>query len=213
MRDEPVALIVNAGGQSLRMGRTKALLSMPGNGTPLIAHIIDRLLPQASAQVIVVTNDPAVVEAVSEPGNIRCATDLWPDSGALGGLASGLAVVSGWAMVVACDMPFVDPALFTKLLEVARAGTSWDAIIPRVAGQAQPFHGLWHHRSLAALNQRLATGKLRVQDALGALNVAWMDEAALGIDTDSLAFYNVNTPKEWEVARQILVKQEGPLAK
>jgi molybdopterin-guanine dinucleotide biosynthesis protein A len=210
--DTPVGLVVNAGGQNRRMGRVKALLPMPTSGTPLIAYIIHRLLPLVTDQVIVVTNDPAIAEAVSEPKNYRILPDTWPEGGALGGLATGLAASSDWAMVVACDMPFVEPAIFAKLIDVAIAEAALDAVIPRVAGQAQPFHGLWHRRCLPLLAERLAAGELRVQVALEALHVAWMDERALGIDAQTLVFHNVNTPEEWEAVLAIWAKQEGPLA-
>jgi molybdopterin-guanine dinucleotide biosynthesis protein A len=213
LHGEPVALVVNAGGQSLRMGRAKALLPMPKSGKPLITHILDRLSPYISGQVIVVTNDAAVAEAVSGLENVRILADDWREGGALGGLATGLAAAPDWAMAVACDMPFVEPAIFAKLIDVARSAPELDAVIPRVAGQAQSFHGLWHHRALPSLVSRLEAGKLSVQGALGALNVAWMDERALTINADTLAFYNVNTPADWQTAKAILEKQEGPLAK
>jgi molybdopterin-guanine dinucleotide biosynthesis protein A len=212
IEDEQVALVVNAGGQSLRMGRAKALLQVPGNGLPLIAHIIHRLLPQVSSRVIVVSNNHAVVEAVAGVADVQVVPDQWPDGGALGGLATGLAEAEGWAMVVACDMPFVEPAIFAKLIEVAKLQSGLDAIIPCVAGQAEPFHGLWHRRCLAALAVRLEARELKIQAALNALNVAWMDEQALGIRAEAMAFYNVNTPAEWEAVRKVLAKQEGPLA-
>jgi molybdopterin-guanine dinucleotide biosynthesis protein A len=36
-------LIINAGGVSRRMGRSKALLPVPPDATPLIAHVARRL--------------------------------------------------------------------------------------------------------------------------------------------------------------------------
>jgi molybdopterin-guanine dinucleotide biosynthesis protein A len=115
-------------------------------------------------------------------------------------------------MVVACDMPFVEPAIFAKLVEAANADPTVDAVIPRVAGQAQPFHGLWRHRCLPMLARRMAARQLGVQAALNELSVTWMDERALGIEAESLAFYNVNTPEEWQRVLAIWEKQEGPLA-
>jgi molybdopterin-guanine dinucleotide biosynthesis protein A len=112
-------------------------------------------------------------------------------------------------MVVACDMPFVDAAIFAQLAQVAQREPGKDAIIPRVGGQAQPFHGLWHRRGLPKLTARLAAGELGVQAALETLNVVWMDEIALGIAPDAAAFCNVNTPAEWAAMQTLLEDQRG----
>ena len=44
MAEHFLTLVVNAGGQSRRMGQDKALLPIPP-GTPLIAHVVRRLAP------------------------------------------------------------------------------------------------------------------------------------------------------------------------
>lgn len=87
-----------------------------------------------------------------------------------------------------------------------------DAVIPRIGGQAQPFHGLWHRRGLETLEVQLRAGELGVQGALARLNVAWLDEEALGIKADDLAFYNVNTPQEWTKLLALLADQTRPIA-
>jgi molybdopterin-guanine dinucleotide biosynthesis protein A len=210
MQEDPVALIVNAGGQSRRMGRVKALLPMPQTGTPLILHIVRRLLPSVTDQVIVVANDPHVVAAVNQLRNVTIVQDRWARGGALGGLATGLAACAGWAMVVACDMPFVDAAIFAQLAAVAERVPNADAVIPRVGGAAQPFHGLWHRRALPIMTAQVEAGELGVQAALATLNVVWVDEDALGISADSRAFYNVNQPEEWAALQSILSVSSDP---
>lgn len=207
MQERRLSLIVNAGGQSLRMGRVKALLPMPQTGTPLILHIVRRLLPSVTDQVIVVANDPSIVATVNELNSVTVLQDHWVQGGALGGLATGLAACAGWAMVVACDMPLVDPAIFAHLVAATENYPTADAVIPRVAGLAQPFHGLWHRRALSTMAAQLAAGELGVQAALAMLNVVWMDEDALGIASDTQAFYNVNCPEEWAALQAILPDQ------
>jgi molybdopterin-guanine dinucleotide biosynthesis protein A len=211
MHDQPIALIVNAGGQSLRMGQAKALLPMPRTGAPMIAHIIRRLLPLVSDRLVVVTNDGMVEAAVSEFGGVHLLRDRWVQGGALGGLATGLMACAGWAMVVACDMPFVEPTIFAKLADVAKCHADLDAVIPRVGGQAQPFHGLWHRRVLPVLAARLEAGELGVQAALAVLKVLWMDEESLGIASAAKTFYNVNTVEEWVEAQGFIEEENKPV--
>ncbi|MCC6458678.1 MAG: molybdenum cofactor guanylyltransferase [Caldilineaceae bacterium] len=211
MLEEPMALVVNAGGRSRRMGHAKALLPLPETGTPLVVHIVRRLLPLVTDRVVVVTNDPAVEDAVDALAGLLVVQDEWAEGGALGGVATGLAACAGWTMVVACDMPFVDAAIFAKLVHVAQQEPRIDAVIPRVDGQAQPFHSLWHRRGLPKLVARLEAGELGVQAALETLDVVWMDEIALGIAPDARAFCNINTPEEW-VAVRALLEEERPVA-
>jgi molybdenum cofactor guanylyltransferase len=212
MQAQPFALVVNAGGQSRRMGRAKALLPMPHTGTPLLIHIVRRLLPLVTDRVVIVTNDPLVVAAVDklvrefvdELPVVTVLPDEWPEGGALGGLATGLSACAGWAMVVACDMPLVDPNIFARLTRVAWSHPTYDAVIPRIAGIGQPFHGVWHRRALTTLVGQLAAGELAIQRALALLSVAWIEDPVLGVGEDCLAFYNVNTPEEWNALQSFL---------
>jgi molybdenum cofactor guanylyltransferase len=214
MTNEAIALIVNAGGESRRMGQSKALLTVPPDATPLIVHIVRRLAHRVSGPILIVSNDNLVAAAIAQvrvedSRELRVLGDQWPQGGALGGVATGLAACEGWAMVVACDMPFVDAAIFSHLLTVARAQPQLAAVIPVMGGQSQPFHGLWHRRSLPALEAQLLAGRLAVQAALHSLHVAWVDEDALGVDAGTLAFTNVNTPEEWVAALTILQNEKG----
>ena len=67
------ALVVNAGGASVRMqGRPKALLPVPPHGVALANTIIDRLAPLSTGDIIVVANDPQVQERVAGHGAGGC---------------------------------------------------------------------------------------------------------------------------------------------
>jgi len=116
MQKEPVALVVNAGGQSRRMGHIKALLPVPPDNVPLVTYIVRRLITLVSDVCVVVSNDPQVAQAVATVKGVKVIGDRWPHAGALGGVATGLAQCRGLAMVVACDMPLVDPSIYARLL-------------------------------------------------------------------------------------------------
>lgn len=213
MINEPVALVVNAGGQSRRMGREKALLPIPPDNSPLLIHIARRMTNLVSERVVVVTNSDAVANSAAKLQETSLAVDVvadrWVNAGALGGIATGIAHCNGWAMVVACDMPLVDPDIFARLMEMASDRPTIDAVIPRIDGMVQPFHGLWHRRSLPTLEAQIEAGALSVQAALAQLNCLWVDEVALNIAADDPAFFNVNTPQEWEDALRLLHQYKG----
>ncbi|MBX2999955.1 MAG: molybdenum cofactor guanylyltransferase [Caldilineaceae bacterium] len=197
-----VTLLINAGGESTRMGQSKALLPVLPMGTPLICYVAARLRPLAQ-RCIVVANDPALCDAVAPLGAI-CLPDAHPKAGPLGGLATGLRQIEGWAMCVACDMPMVDSAIFRFLVDLAleadvHGAPRWDAIVPQVNGRYQPLHALYHRRCLPAILSRLASGQRRMDCFLPDVRLRLVTESELiPFDATLVSFANINTPEEWE---------------
>lgn len=202
-------LIINAGGASRRMGMDKALLPVPPHGTPLVRHVYERLAGLATGQAIVVANDASLANKAGLPPSVRQLGDRYPNAGALGGLATGLALSTGWAIAVACDMPFVDPALLTLLAVLIAEpgekksgeddGQGWDAIVPLTEGYPQPLHALYHRRCLPAMTTLLVQGNLRIVDLYDAIRVRYVSEEELRRhDPELRSFTNVNTPEEWQ---------------
>lgn len=190
----PPTLLLNAGGSSRRMGQPKALLPMPPSATPLIRHIATRLLPLAD-DLLVIANDPAIADAL-KPLAARFLPDNFPDTGPLGGLATGLAAIDGWCICVACDLPFVQPNLFRYLID--QTGDDWDGVVPLVEGRPQPLHALYHRRTLAAVEAALQTGKRRMDSFYSQVRIRFVTEDEVrAIDPELRSFVNVNTPEEW----------------
>lgn len=205
------SLVINAGGESRRMGRDKALLPTPPDGRPLICHMVERLRHLPVDRLIVVSNSHAVRNALftlspSFPV-VHFLGDAYPRMGALGGLATGLRLCPGWAAVVACDMPLLDPHLLHWLWTQADAhdASTWDAIVPVVDGQPQPFHSFYHARCLPAIETQLATGQRMVRRFFADVRTRFVPEAQLRtIDPLLRSFFNVNTPADWQQAQALL---------
>ncbi|MCE7860606.1 MAG: hypothetical protein DYG86_12580 [Chloroflexi bacterium CFX2] len=87
-----LSVVIQAGGQSSRMGEDKAL--KPFLGRPLIQRVIERLASIAD-ELIVTTNRPADYEflnaSTSSAQRVRLMPDLKPGRGALGGLHTAIA--------------------------------------------------------------------------------------------------------------------------
>ncbi len=203
-----IGLVINAGGASRRMGADKALLPTPPDGRPLLEHMLGRLAPLAPRPIIVVTNDPALPNRIRHAAPIRYVADAYPDTGALGGIATGLRFASGWSWVLACDMPLIDPGVLAHLADCAGTGDRWDLVIPQVDGRWQPLHALYHVRCLPAMERSLARGERRILSCLSELRVREVSEAEVArVDPDFRSFFNANTPAEWARARQWLVEE------
>jgi molybdopterin-guanine dinucleotide biosynthesis protein A len=207
---ELLSLVINAGGESRRMGRSKALLPLPPYGEPLIRHVLRRLAPLVTGNTIIVTGDPQLVAVLNPVDGVRCIPDHYPDAGPLGGMATGLRNVSGWALMIACDLPLVDLAVCQYLVELAHEAESdatwpWLAVVPVVDTIRQPLHAVYHRQALPALEKQLAAGERRAASFLVDIPVRWVTEAELQpFDPYLRSFVNVNTPEEWAAVRPLV---------
>ena len=190
-----LTLVIQAGGESRRMGQDKALLLF--RGQPLIKRLIERLSPLAQ-ETVIATNRPAAFAAYG----LRTASDARPGLGALNGLYTALhSARYPFVAVVACDMPFANPKLLAyqaALLGIRKC----DAVVPRSAEGWESFHAVYRRdHCLPLIEKALKAEKRRVD--------AWFSEAEMCFmlpdevrrhDPSGLAFVNVNTPEEFAAA-------------
>ncbi len=193
------------------MGRSKALLPLPHSGEPLIRYMLRRLAPLVTGATLVVSRDPQLLAVLQSLDGVRCIPDHYPGGGPLGGMATGLLNLSGWVLMMACDLPLVDLALCQYLVDLAdeagvEAGLRWQAVVPIIDHVQQPLHAVYHRAALPAMERRLAAGERRAASFLADLSVRWVTEAELErFDPQLRSFVNVNTPEEWAAVRHLLV--------
>lgn len=195
----PVSGIIVAGGASRRLGHDKRRLRLWGaEGPTLLGHTLAVLRPLC-AELIVVLNDP---EAWADlPA--RLVGDAYPDSGALGGIVSGLeASAHAVAIVVAADLPLLNGDLLAAM--VGMLGDA-DALLPRspAPGRArngqdlEPLHALYRRSCREPLAQALRAGERRIIAALAGLRVRTPDLDELRpYDRNGHSFININTPDD-----------------
>lgn len=199
-----VSGVILAGGKSRRMGGSpKALL--PFEGRPLIQHILERL-ESVLPDCLVVTNSPELYAFLERP----MVADVFPDGGSLGGIYSGLRAAAGdAAFCVACDMPFLSPALVRYL--TGRAGEA-DVVIPEAAGELQTLHAVYGKACLPAMERRLRAGRLRVVGFFDDVQVLRVPEAEIArFAAPALAFMNLNTPDDVGAARTLWAERAAGL--
>ena len=202
--------VVLAGGGGTRLGRSK-LLEVVG-GRPLVQRVIDRLDP-ISSSILLVTGEGQRRPAV-ESGHARIsfASDVYPGRGVLGGIFTGLSLSeAGHSLVVAADMPFLNPDLLRFLMDAA---AGFDVVMPRLGGLIHPLHAVYSRACVPAFRRELEEGRLQIRTTLPLVKVRYVDEAQIDrLDPDHLSFFNINTPDELEEARRIavtLVDSQGP---
>ncbi len=190
----PVSVIVLAGGRGKRLGGDKATVEIAAGETLLRRSVT--LVEPLSDDIIVVRRPEQRLEA---PG-ARVITDRAPFEGPLAGILAGLeAAREEWALVVACDMPFLSIPLLRYLLTL-RPG--YDVVVPQLEVGMEPLHALYHRRAAPAVRAALERGERRLISFYRALRVRTVpvDELA-PYDRDGRTFFNINTPEDLEQAR------------
>jgi molybdopterin-guanine dinucleotide biosynthesis protein A len=193
-----ISIILQAGGKSTRMGTDKAI--MPFLGKPLIHRLRDRFL-ELGSELLVITNNQTGYDDLDIP----IYRDLIPDRGALGGLLTALSIASQpYVGLIAADMPFADPDLFSYQLEVI-SKDDWDAILPSTSNGIEPFHALYRVETCLPLVKKA------IDDDLWKM-VSWHDQAQIKILDPELTrkitrskhtFFNLNTPEDFQLAESI----------
>ena len=183
--------IVLAGGRSERMGQDKALLRC--KGLTLLETVVAALRPLAREIVIVADR----ADKYDLP-DCRTVGDAYPQSGPLGGILTGMgALGTGHHLVVACDMPALQPAVLRLLLNSATP--EWDVVVPEIAGRMEPLCAVYAETAIPALHAFLAGGGRALQRALAQVRTLRISEAQLRRhDPDLLTFTNLNTPDDLE---------------
>jgi molybdopterin-guanine dinucleotide biosynthesis protein A len=201
--NKATSVVVQAGGQSRRFGRPKALMRI--GDRPLIEHVLARV-GDLGDECLVTTNRPQDFEYLG----LRLAEDPAASvgAGALNGLATALRAAEGeHVLVVACDMPFVQTALATHLIDVAAAQAPEAVVVPRWERGFEPLLAVYPRRALDLVMEILDAGSQRMTDLLDRhpLRVVEGEELA-ALDPEGLSFFNVNTPEDLSRAEAIYVR-------
>jgi molybdenum cofactor guanylyltransferase len=190
-----LSVVLQAGGQSQRMGENKAL--KPFLGRPLIERVVSRV--RSVADELIVTTNEAVAFAFVEA---RKVADLRPGLGPLGGLHAGLASAQYDAVaLVACDMPFASAALLRAAADILEA-EAVDVVIAESTEGFEPMHAAYRRATcLPAVETAIEAGQRRMISWFPAVRLRRLTTEELQrYDPDGLAFWNVNTPDEFAAA-------------
>ena len=198
-----VSGIVLAGGRSRRLGRDKAV--EPLGGQPMIRRVLERLAGLAAESIVVVA-DQARGDALPLLDDTRVVPDVYPGMGSLGGIFSGLrASGNEWAMVTACDMPFLNGELLGYLASL-REGM--DVVAPVVEGRPEPTHALYSKACLPSIEERLRAEELKITGFYDRVTVRYVEEGEIQkFDPKLLSFFNVNSPQDLQ--RAMALAAEG----
>lgn len=190
MIDDCTALIL-AGGDSSRMGQDKAALILEGK----------TLLESVTATMQSVF--PKVIVSVRQERaglNLPQVRDELVASGPLAGLAAGMkSAATPWLFAVACDMPFITPAVIESL---AGQRADCQAVVPMVHGYPQPLAAFYATSCLDIVKSILnGSGNHSLRELLGKLQVRYVsEEHMLVVDPQLRSFFDLDTPQDVAIA-------------
>ncbi|MGB8644104.1 MAG: molybdenum cofactor guanylyltransferase [Anaerolineae bacterium] len=208
-----VSGVILAGGMSRRMGRDKAWVELAGQA--LIERVCAHLR-ELCEELVVVANDPAPYARLGA----RLTADVWPGKGSLGGIYSGLLSARfDQAIVVACDMPFINPDLFRYMLGLAG---DYDLVIPSASDPSKPqapkserptakdldlhpLHAVYTKTCLAPMAARLQSGDLRAISFFPDVRVRVVEPVEIErFDPQRLSLFNINTTEDLALADKLI---------
>lgn len=188
--------IILCGGNSTRMGRSKALLPF---GEELMLERVARRLGEAVRPLVAVAARGQDLPDL--PAEVIVARDTQPQRGPLQGLRDGLAALPTGvdaAYATSCDAPLLRPAFVERLIELL--GPHEIAV---------PIDGKFHH-PLAAVYRRSVVGRIDALLAADRLRPVFLfDECDTNeipvvdlraVDPDLSSLMNCNRPVDYEAA-------------
>lgn len=184
-----ISCAILAGGQSKRMGRDKATISV--GQMALIGHVYAKVR-SIFDDVFVISSNHDSIEGINAP----VFGDVLPHRGPLVGIISALLYSrTPYVFAVACDMPFLDKDLIRSMISEIRGE---DIIIPKTVVGYEALHAIYSRYCLSPMLSLIDAGRFRIRDIFPFVNMR-----AFSVDRISV-FTNVNTEEELERARLLL---------
>ena len=205
MSNEPTSAIILAGGASRRLGSDKRRLRLWGAHGPTLLERTLALANELCDEALVALNDPELWPELPA----RLVRDACVGAGPLGGIYAGLlACAHRYALVLACDMPFLQRDLLAAMLALPR---DYDVLALRAGAPRatrndlgiEPLHAVYSRACLPTMREALETGERQVAALFPRLRVRVLERADYAAyDPDGLALFSLNTPEQLDQARQ-----------
>ncbi|MBV9340494.1 MAG: molybdenum cofactor guanylyltransferase [Acidobacteria bacterium] len=180
------------------MGSDKAFLAV--GGRTLLERAFE-LASSVAAEVRVV----APLLKCSSFGTL--VKDIFPGRGPLGGIHAALSSSpSDWNLILAVDLPFVEKGFLNYLVGEAQRSQAV-VTVPRTGGRFEPLCAVYRKQFAGPAESALAQGRNKIDALFPSLTLRVIDDAEMARRGHNLGmFRNLNTPEDWEQARQELAK-------
>lgn len=149
------------------MGTTASQLLL---GKPLVQYVLDSLRGLVHEHIVVAAPGQELPRLAAKVAPGRC--DIYPGKGPLGGIYTGLsAAKAASALVLACDMPLLQPPLLAELLRLA---PGYEALVTWSEGRLQPLCAAYSRACIDRIERRLRAGDPSLADFLSDVNARYL---------------------------------------
>jgi molybdopterin-guanine dinucleotide biosynthesis protein A len=200
-----MSAIVVAGGVSKRFGQDKALVKLADK--PLVSYVVDKAISVVDDLIVVVNSETQkrkIAEILNEKASIM-VDHVNVHTPLVGALTGFEAAQAEYAILLACDTPFLSPKILSLLLEVS---ANRSAAIPRWPnGNIEPLHASYHTPTAAkAAKTAIENGKFDMRAMVNNVrNVRYISTMVLRqLDPKLMTFFNVNSPNDLKQAEAIM---------
>ena len=190
--------ILLSGGKSCRMGQDKGLCMlgdkpMAAYGLELLETFCDEVLISANGDEYLQFGKPVIKDEIKNTGPI-------------GGLYSAIkAAKHEDILVLSCDMPFVNEALFRHIIAQSNHCL---AAIPADGDLLEPTCGYYNKKILPFIEEQIRKQKYSLRHLLEKAGYKKITlSAGMPFDTRHL-FFNVNSPGDLQKAGKIILPYE-----
>lgn len=186
---ETLTAVLFVGGESRRMGRDKATLSL--NDEPLWSRQLRILRDLSPARILVSTrNKPAWL-----PKDIEVVMDEPPSRGPLSGLTAALKTIeTTHLLALAVDMPRITSQNLKKLWSLARPGLG---VVPVNRSIFEALCAVYPLESKSTAEETLSGDDVSLRGFINTLAARGQIHFYNVPEADQNAYRNFNNPEEW----------------
>lgn len=182
------------------MGTDKAFLEFKGR--TLLTNALE--LGRAVAEEVRIVGDP---NRVAECGTV--VEDIYPGRGPLGGIHAALkSSETELNLVIGVDLPLLEARLLRYLMVCAEQSGAV-VTVPRVGKHFEPLCAVYRKELLVPAEQALMAGRNKIDALFACVRIRTVDDEELAQrHFSSEMFRNVNTPEDWKLAQEELVRRQ-----
>lgn len=183
----------------MRLGRDKVFETVGDRN--LLDLVIDRVIPLSRETIVVTASNNTPIKYENYSG-LKAVTDIHPGKGPLGGVYTGLMTSSSLCnLVVASDMPFLNPALLRYMMDIS---AYFDVVVPRIGDLMEPLHAIYTKNCLEPMEHLLKQDKLSIHRLFPMVRTRYVEVDEIEtFDPEHLSFFNINTRSDLLKAKEI----------
>jgi len=193
--------VILAGGKNSRLpGKKKTFRKI---GDSMILDKIYGVFSKIFKEIIIVVNEPEEFAG----WDMTIVTDIIPSKCALAGLHAGLFYATyPYIYATACDTPFVNQSIIEHI--VGRIEPGYDVMIPRTDDGLEALNAVYSKSCLPLIESNLEKNIFMIKKFFRRNKVKEIEVDQLkAIDPEMRFIFNINTPKDLEVAKILANKK------